>query len=735
MNDDFEKKHLKLTPDDPRLTAYALGELEGAEALAVAAAVAQDPALQAVVDDVRALSGDLEDALGAEALPEIEPVAVSELRDEDYPFPPKKVVRFPVFWVSSLMAACFALMLVWHNARQSTLTDGEVVRFELDLSVGSEDGGAGAASPAPNPASDDALMPLLEEAVVLPPMVVEITWEQALKAEEDRVMQQMQLGDLQAEALPREAGQMMVANAPVRGSSRPPIALGEVPISVGGTTVSHYTRRLGGAAGRMAPVPQQLMPREGYARVDEQPWQRPLSQPLSTFAVDVDTASYSNVRRFLREGALPPMNAVRIEEMINAFGYAYAAPAADAEAPIAAQLEVAEAPWAPGHKLVRVGLKAKELSRTTRAPSNLVFLIDVSGSMRVDNKLPLAVGAMRMLLDQLREDDRVAIVTYAGSSGVVLPSTPAAQRDRILTALDSLRPGGSTNGASGIEAAYAVAQENFVEGGINRVVLCTDGDFNVGVTGEGELEQLITAKARTGVFLTALGFGMGNLQDATLETLADRGNGQYGYIDSEQEARRLLVEEVEGTLATVAKDVKIQVEFNPQRVAAYRLIGYENRALAADEFANDAVDGGEMGAGQSVTALYEVVPVGGSLPAELAGSEAPALAFQERSVTEVPSADLLVVHVRAKAPEAEASRSWTYTLADRDLPFAAASEDFRFASAVAGFGLVLRDSARRGDVSLADVHRWAAQAMSHDPHGRRAEFLTLVEQAQGLLGE
>lgn len=647
MNDDFETKHLKLTPDDPRLTAFALGELEGEEALAVAAAVARDPALQAVVDDVRAMSGDLESALGAEALPEVEPVAeLSELQDEDYPFTPKKVTRLPVYLVSSLLAASLAVMLVWQGTVRSRQDRNEVIQFELDLST-------------------------------LPPV------------------EQMEMPPADGAVYERRPG---VAFAPAKMA----------------TTL-------------------QLAPREGYARVEEQPWQRPLSQPLSTFAVDVDTASYSNVRRFLRDGALPPMNAVRIEEMINAFNYAYAAPAADADTPIAAQLEVAEAPWAPGHKLVRVGLKAKELSRTTRAPSNLVFLIDVSGSMRVDNKLPLAVGAMRMLLDQLREDDRVAIVTYAGSSGVVLPSTPASQRDRILAALESLRPGGSTNGASGIEAAYAVAQENFVEGGLNRVVLCTDGDFNVGVTGEGELERLITAKARTGVFLTALGFGMGNLQDATLETLADRGNGQYGYIDSEQEARRLLVEEVEGTLATVAKDVKIQVEFNPQRVAAYRLIGYENRALAADEFANDAVDGGEMGAGQSVTALYEVVPAGGSLPAELAGSEAPALAFQERSVTEVPSADLLVVHVRAKGPEADVSQSWTYTLADRDLPFAAASEDFRFASAVAGFGMVLRDSARRGDVSLADVRRWAAQAMSHDPHGRRAEFLTLVEQAQGLL--
>ncbi len=794
-------KDMNITPDDPRLTAFALGELEGDEALAIAAVVAADPALMAAVDEVREMVGDLEGALAAEVLPVVEPISSSELKDEVYPFTPKKVLRFPVFWVSGLMAAGFAVLMVVHNRDVSLAPQEEVIRYDLDLRpaptevatagenvVSAGEGGAvvlvadvvdvpaeesaeferDAAEDTPAavtdalvvdtrdqatvaPAGDSAVVqssarPVVPEDVVnLPTMLVEISREEAMRTSVDRTMEKM---GLEPEA---PKGTLVVSSqlsVPMTAAARPyggELGGQDVTDSLVRTVRSDLTARstarsfgstqlVDSAKVMMAPPPAPLpVSREGYAAIAEHGWARPQSQPVSTFAVDVDTASYSNVRRFIMQGLPPPIDTVRIEELVNAFTYAYTPPAASDGAPVAAHLEVAAAPWAPNHKLVRIGLKAREVANATRAPANLVFLLDVSGSMGAANKLPLAVQSMRLLLGQLRPDDRVAVVTYAGMSGLALPSTPVANRTAIETALNGLRSGGSTNGSNGIELAYDVARAHFVEGGINRVILCTDGDFNVGITGNGELERLIAAKAQTGVFLTALGFGMGNLQDHTLETLADRGNGHYGYIDTAAEARRLFVEQVEGTLATVAKDVKVQVEFNPRRVAMYRLIGYENRALGASDFADDAKDGGEMGAGHTVTALYEVVPTSASAVVATDDAE---LRYQTRVPVTGAAVDqeLLVVHVRAKRPEGSVSEAWSFPLEDRETAFAAASEDFRFASAVAGFGLVLRDSPYRGLLSLADVRRWAEQALSFDPAGRRQEFLGLVERAQTLLG-
>jgi Ca-activated chloride channel family protein len=451
---------------------------------------------------------------------------------------------------------------------------------------------------------------------------------------------------------------------------------------------------------------------EDYARIADHPVRIAAREPLSTFSIDVDTASYANVRRFLDHHTLPPRDAVRIEELINYFPYAYEHPSGD-EA-FGVDLEVARCPWNAGHRLARIGLKGRELDESRRPPSNLVFLVDVSGSMDAPNKLPLLKAALRMLVGKLGENDRVAIVVYAAAQGLALPSTSCARRAEVLSAIDQLNAGGSTNGGAGINLAYDVAVANFLKGGVNRVILCTDGDFNVGVTDRGTLEKLIQEKARTGVFLSVLGFGMGNLKDATLERLADKGNGHYAYIDSPQEARKVFVEEVGGTLVTIAKDVKIQVEFNPSRVSAYRLIGYENRALRNRDFHDDRKDAGEIGAGHTVTALYEIVP------ADADGGQSGG------------APELLTVRIRAKAPDGDVSRLIERPLVDRGHDVSDASGEFRFAAAVAAFGMLLRDSPDRGDANCAAVLELAQANLGSDPGGYRQEFLDLVRKAQAL---
>ncbi|HEY9171041.1 MAG TPA: VWA domain-containing protein, partial [Verrucomicrobiae bacterium] len=459
------------------------------------------------------------------------------------------------------------------------------------------------------------------------------------------------------------------------------------------------------------------------------------TEPLSTFSIDVDTASYANVRRFLNEGQRPPRDAVRVEELVNYFPYRYAAPTGK-DVPVAAHLEVAEAPWAPAHRLVRIGLKAREVAEASRPSANLVFLLDVSGSMEDANKLPLVKQSMQLLVNRLRPDDRVAIVTYAGASGLALPSTPVSRASEILGALDRLTSGGSTNGAMGIQLAYDIAKANFVAGGVNRVILCTDGDFNVGTTSEGELVRLIEEKAKGGTFLTVLGFGMGNYKDGTLEKLADKGNGNYGYVDSAAEARRLLVEQAGGTLVTVAKDVKVQVEFNPACVAAYRLVGYENRLLRKEDFANDKIDAGDMGSGHTVTALYEVVPVGEGDAAALSGPGVEPLKYQRPSgstIADSGSSELLSVKVRYKEPAGQESRRLEFPLVDRGATWALASEDFKFAASVAAFGMILRESPHRGTATLAEVRRWVADGMAADVGGYRQEFLGLVDRAATVI--
>jgi Ca-activated chloride channel family protein len=478
------------------------------------------------------------------------------------------------------------------------------------------------------------------------------------------------------------------------------------------------------------------LPGDKFEPITDNPFLRVGEQPLSTFSVDVDTASYSKVRDYLvRAHELPRPDAVRIEEMINYFDYGYAPPEAGAEHPFAARVEIVTCPWNVDHRLARIALQGKRLQAEQRPPCNLVFLIDTSGSMDAPNKLPLVQEGMQLLLSKLDRDDRVAIVTYAGSAGLVLDATPGDESAKIRRALTELAAGGSTNGGAGITLAYQTARDHFIAGGANRVILCTDGDFNVGTTGTDELVRIVEREAKGGVFLTVLGFGMGNHNDAMLEQVSGRGNGNYAFIDTDKEARKVLVQQADATLVTIAKDVKLQIEFNPNRVAAYRLIGYENRVLAKEDFNDDKKDAGEIGAGHSVTALYEIVPAG----KEVDAIAPPVDELKYQSVGNpndaAASDETMTLKLRYKAPDGDTSRLVEFPVTDTGKGFDDADIHVRFAAAVAGFGMKLRSSPYAGKWTLADVRKTAAAAIGDDPHGLRAEFVELVQAAATLRNE
>ncbi len=463
---------------------------------------------------------------------------------------------------------------------------------------------------------------------------------------------------------------------------------------------------------------------EAYDHITENRFLLAKDTPVSTFSIDTDTASYSNVRRFLTQGQRPPLGAVRIEELINYFDYDYTAP--QGATPFAVNTEVTPAPWAPEHRLLRIGVKGKELATAELPPRNLVFLIDVSGSMASEDKLPLLQRAFSALLETLGERDRVAMVVYAGASGLVLPPTSGADKATIRRALDELQPGGSTNGEAGIALAYRVAEQAFLQGGANRVILATDGDFNVGTTSDSELVRLIEQKRKSGIFLSVLGFGMGNLKDSTMEKLADKGNGNYAYIDDDREARKVLVEQGGATLVTIAQDVKIQLEMNPADVGAYRLIGYENRALRNEDFHDDRKDAGELGAGHTVTALYELLT-----PAQAkAELRTDPLKYQRVTPTETASSELATVKLRYKLPGGSTSQLLEVTVPAASRTLEQASADQRFAASVAMFGMLLRESEHKGSASLPLVSELARGALGQDRGGYRREFLSLVERAQ-----
>ncbi|NJM64516.1 MAG: VWA domain-containing protein [Acaryochloris sp. RU_4_1] len=468
---------------------------------------------------------------------------------------------------------------------------------------------------------------------------------------------------------------------------------------------------------------------EDYQRIDENPFLQPQPHPLSTFSIDVDTASYSNVRRFLHQGQLPPKDAVRLEELINYFDYDYARPTGDQ--PFSVSTEVAAAPWNSKHKLVHIGLKGKELSQVQ--PSNLVFLIDVSGSMQSPNKLALVKKSLCLLVHQLKPEDRVSLVVYAGQAGVVLPPTPGTEKATIMAAIDRLEAGGSTAGGAGIKLAYDMAARYFRKDGNNRVILATDGDFNVGQSSDAELERLIEQKREQGIFLTVLGYGTDNYKDNKMELLADKGNGNYAYIDTLLEAQKVLVNDLRGTLFTIAKDVKIQVEFNPDKVQAYRLIGYENRLLRDQDFNDDRKDAGEIGAGHTVTALYEIIPAGITSDVQL--PKVDPLKFQKPSTptTTAQSQDLIHLKLRYKQPNGNTSQLISAFVPDQNRPLTAASDNLKFSSAVAMFGMMLRDSDYKGEATLAQVLDLTNQAKGKDPQGYRNAFLQLVQRSQALL--
>lgn len=463
---------------------------------------------------------------------------------------------------------------------------------------------------------------------------------------------------------------------------------------------------------------------ESYDAITENPFIATLNDPLSTFSIDVDTASYANVRRWLTGGNLPPVGAVRIEEMINYFSYHYPEPE---NQPLGITAELGPCPWQPENKLVRIGIKAKNIEPEHIPPSNLIFLIDVSGSMHQTNKLPLLKQSMLMLVDQLTDQDKVSIVVYAGADRVILPPTRGDQKEQIRKAITILSSGGSTHASSGILTAYELARQSFIKNGNNRIILASDGDFNVGVTSRGELERLVAKERKSGVFLTALGFGMGNYHDDTMEILADKGNGNYSYIDSLLEAKKVLIKERAGTLFTLARDVKLQIEFNSAKVGGYRLIGYENRALADEDFNNDKKDAGEIGAGHTVTALYELLPAG--------SEKVPSVDPQKyRATTERTdiSNEVLTVKLRYKPLNSNESFLLAKAVTDNNKSFAATSDDFRFAATVAGYGMLLRHSSHINQFSYSKLIAMAQNSRGIDEEGYRAEFVHLLEISELL---
>jgi Ca-activated chloride channel family protein len=665
---------MKPEMNDEKLTAYVLGELEQDERRAVEEALETDESARRTVAELRATA-----RLAEEALAGGEPQALTDAQREEIERRARQGRSSRPAWVWWGAAAAAVLVVV-------------VIGAVAGIGV----------------------LGTAKKADVME--VDELAREHGLVALESRD----ESGSMEVTTLPEGAhavmggarkGEAVRGRYGIMGPTMLDGRFASVDLPDDGTVVEHDT--------------------EAYDHIDDNPFLAVTQNPLSTFSIDVDTASYSNVRRFLAGESMPPKDAVRIEEMVNYFSYDYAPP--KGPDPFSVHVEVAPSPWSPAHRLARIGLKGREVQASARPSSNLVFLLDVSGSMASPDKLGLLRKAMKMLVAQLDERDRIAIVVYAGASGLVLPSTACDDRAAILDALNRLEAGGSTNGGAGIELAYEMATKGFVTGGVNRVILATDGDFNVGTTSQGDLVRLIEKKAETGVFLTVLGFGMGNLKDSTLEELADRGNGSYAYIDTLAEARKVLVDEMGGTLVTIAKDVKIQVEFNPARVAAYRLVGYENRLLAAEDFNDDTKDAGEIGAGHTVTALYEIVPAGQEV--DLPGVDP--LKYQKpmEKTGAAASGELFTLKLRYKEPDGETSKLIERPVTDIGESWAEASDDFRFAAAVAGFGMLLRDSPHKGKATYDSILELAGKALGEDPRGYRKELLDLVSAAGKLSGK
>lgn len=572
------------------------------------------------------------------------------------------------------------------------------------------------AAPTPGPTSPTTLTPPVDSATTTPPAAAQdatappVTAPSAIALATNEAVQpqgKRDKGRGEQQVLPRERAELhrkMVAPA--------------------GGTMAAMMAPVAPPPMDARPMPVYGQDRESYAPSQDNPFINVRNHALSTFSIDVDTASYSNIRRLITAGKLPPVGAVRIEEMVNYFSYDYPEPKQE---PFAISTELGPCPWQPGHQLVRIGLKAKDLDKAALPPSNLVFLVDVSGSMNQPNKLPLLKKSMLMLVEQMTEQDRIGIVVYAGSDRVVLPPTPGSRRQEIAAAIDNLNPGGSTHASRGIITAYQMAEQSLMPKGNNRVILASDGDFNVGVTSRDELKRLIEDKRKSGVYLTVLGFGMGNYHDDTMEILANAGNGNYAYIDSLLEAKKVLIKERGSNLFAQANDVKVQVEFNPAQVGAFRLLGYENRMLADEDFKNDAKDAGEVGPGQRVTALYELIPAGAAaIPA------VDDLKYQQVQPKNDASGEVLTVKIRYKPLGQGSSVEQRHSLPAGARELTRTSEDFRFAAAVAGFGMLLKKSEHQGQASYPLLLDLARQAKGKDEDGYRAEFIRLLETSELL---
>jgi len=739
---------------DEKLVAYVVGELDKAELKAVEKALESDAAARQTVAELRAtakysrqallewgptdlkLSDAQREAIAAEA-------KASAPKSVTFRVTPHRMVKLSVptlVKVGAWLAAASVLVVLAAVSMPRALERAGMQSAEIDRFPKTERTDLASRVPSPPLAEPAISASRIDEGHYYAPLANGA----ALREQEQVQALSSRLGQRQR-GTGRTGG---LQNVTVAGSIRPradyyfgvaegneqPVLgkKGSMPQGAGGYGAGGY----GGAGQERRPewvddASKNYWPghnTEAYDRIVENPFRDAVQNPLSTFSIDVDTASYANVRRFLNQGTLPPPDAVRIEEMVNYFSYDYAPP--DGDTPFSAHVEVAGCPWAPEHRLARVGLKGWEMAADERPASNLVFLLDVSGSMRPQNKLPLVKKAMRFLVKQLGPNDRVAIAVYANASGLVLPSTSCDDQRAVLQAIKRLESGGSTNGGEGIQLAYDVATQHFIDGGVNRVILATDGDFNVGVTNQGELVRLIEDKAKSGVFLTVLGFGMGNVKDSTLEKLADKGNGNYAYIDTFLEAKKVFGQQLGATLVTIAKDVKIQIEFNPAQVGAYRLIGYENRILAAEDFNDDTKDAGEIGAGHTVTALYELVPAGQEV--DLPSVDPLRYQRQTRLTRAAGTDELFTLKLRYKDPDADVSQLLSFTIEDDGAPFAQASEDLKFAASVAGFGMILRQSEHKGTATLDGVLEIADEGLGDDRHGYRREFLDLVRKAKAL---
>jgi len=699
---------MKVNLDDPNLTAFALGELSADDHAKMAEALADSPEAQTYVAETQQFARLLRAEYEADRQQPAPRLPLVVRMEEE------RRASWRYQWGS--LAAALAIFAVIAAIAFTTIQ-----RESGTLSKRLAD------NPKPATPKESASETTLEmEGPLLPLELPQPSGTAAPEFVEEPKLADNRFGhDQQRRALDAATGKSggIALNPPA-----PPMPMKRAYTSGGGETTeseppSRYRQDFNTAT---------------YDKVEENPFLPAASNPLSTFSIDVDTASYANVRRFINSGSLPPKDAVRVEEMINYFTYNYREPEGDK--PFSIDLDATACPWDPSHRLLRIGLKGREVTDEKRPASNLVFLLDVSGSMTPAERLPLVKQAMRLLVDKLTEKDRVAIVIYAGGSGLALKSTSGNEKEKILRALEELQAGGSTNGAEGIELAYKVAAENFIKGGVNRVILATDGDFNIGVTSQGDLIRLIEAKAKTGVFLSVLGVGTDNLKDSTMQKLADKGNGNYAYLDSVDEARKVLVQQINGTLMTIAKDVKIQVEFNPARVASYRLIGYEKRLLRKEDFNNDKVDAGEIGAGHTVTALYEVVPTGAGAtdpapnvpPVDPLKYQSPNASTTAASSDSKSSPEMVTVKLRHKKPDGETSELTERAFTDNGLKFENAAPDLKFAAAVAEFGMLLRDSQYKGKGSFSAVIEWAQEGKGPDRAGYRAGFIEMARKAQSL---